>query len=146
MRPLQAFTPGFPRALQILAFEPPHAVAARFGLILVTQQMECPVNGQQLKLLRKAVAGAPGLCLGRLRRYNDITQQLGVELCEFAFGHGEGEHVGRGIDFTVQSIKLANARVVDNEHADLGVGPVLSLERFLNCFANRREPYFGLSN
>ena len=103
------------------------------------------MNSQQQKLLRQAVARAPGLCLGPFRGDNDITQQLRVEVSEFAFGHGECEHVGWGIDFAVKPIKLANARVIDYEHADFGVGPLLSLERFLNGFPDWREPYFRSS-
>jgi len=100
------------------------------------------VNSQQSKLFHKAVAGAPGLRRGSFCGDDDIAQQLGVKVCEFALGHPEGEHVGWGIDVTVLPVELANARVGDYEHADFGVGPSLPLERLLNGLANWREPYF----
>jgi len=103
------------------------------------------MNGQQLKLIGQTVAGAPGLPVSRISRDYDISKQLGVEVSEFSLGHAERKHIGRRIDFSITPIKFANARVIDNEHANFGVGPLFSLERCLNRLANWREPYFRSS-
>jgi hypothetical protein len=71
------------------------------------------------QLLGQAAAPRLRLTPSGLGGDDHIAQQLRMEMREGPLAHGEGQHIGRPIDAPVLRIEPMDARIVDDEHAQL---------------------------
>ncbi len=77
------------------------------------------MNHQKDDHLRLAQAKPIRLTLSRVRRDDDIAQELRVEGHELSLPHGESKDIGRFVAAEEALVQLPNLAVVDEGNADL---------------------------
>ena len=79
------------------------------------------MNHQKDDHLRFAQAKPIRLTLSRVRRDDDIAQELRLEGHELPLSHGESKDIGRFIAAEETVVQLSNPAVVDEGNADLHI-------------------------
>ena len=92
--------------------------------VVVAEQVQDAVHGQQLDLGLGAVAGGRALLLGDRRAQHQVAEHallgLLVDQAGTQLVHREGEHVGRALLLHPLLVELGDGRLVDGLDAQLG--------------------------
>ena len=94
--------------------------------VVVAEEVQDPVDGQQVDLGLAAVARLDTLPLGDGRRQDEVAQDallgLLVDQAGTQLVHREGQHVGRSVLVHPLPVELGDGVLVDGLDAQLGLG------------------------
>jgi len=91
----------------------------RVSLMIIPQQVQDPMDKEQCHFLIDGHIPLLGFPLGRLRRYDHVAQDLGMQPPVFSLPHRKGEDIGRVITGAVAAVELRYFIIVDQEDAQL---------------------------
>jgi hypothetical protein len=99
--------------------------------VVVSQEVEEPVDDEERDLAREGVPPLAGLGFRRLHRDVDLAQEeLAVLVLEVAgLGERKGQHVGRAVDLEEIAIQGAKVLVSGDDERDGGPGKTQDPER-----------------
>ena len=96
-----------------------------FGVV-VTEQVQHAVHGEQVQLVEQAVPGLLGLVAGERRAQHDVTEQGGARVGgiraarRVQFVHREGHHVGGAFQVHPPFMQVRHDVEVDEQYGQLG--------------------------
>lgn len=98
----------------------PHSIAGLVCHIVIAEQMENPVNDEQVQLVCQCPIGMARVEPGLIHRDDQIAEIGGIK--------GKGQDIGRPVDPMIFTIQLSNPGVIDKDDRNMAVG-VFELER-----------------
>jgi hypothetical protein len=107
-------------SFQDLGLRGPHTGLFTGPGVVEAQQMQGPVDGQQLDFGLQRVTCRTGLNIRARDRDEDITQ-ITAGSFRVRFGGGEGEHIGRRIDAQVLPVKRVQLRIVRQQDGQVAI-------------------------
>ncbi len=95
----------------------PHFLAAVLVVVVVTQEMENAVHGQQADLIQQSVL--PHGCSGeRDWRAEDHVSQIFFASIRVNFSSREGKHIGRLVDSSIPQVVFRNSSFVREHNSE----------------------------
>ena len=89
--------------------------------MVVPQQVEQAVDEQELDLARERVISFARLFFGNRNGYDDVAEELRLQVCEGSLTQGEGEHVRGPVHTAVLPVQRTHGAVSGEEDAQLCV-------------------------
>ena len=94
-----------------------HDLGLGVGLVIVSEQMEDPVDHQPVEMGFKGHTLGVGLPAHRVGGDNDIAQQIRCDVREFAVAHGKGQDVRGAVHTSVIPVEFTHPGIVDDHQA-----------------------------
>jgi hypothetical protein len=88
-------------------------------VVIVTQKVEKPVEGEELQFGREGMAGVTRLPAGGRERNDDVAELFGIR----GKSRGKGQHIRRPVDVTELTIQRSDPRVGDERNREIAARP-----------------------
>jgi len=88
-------------------------------LVVIAEQVQNAVHQEFLHTAFQRHSRLFAFPFGRFDRDDDIAEQMGRNICEFAFTHRKGDDIGRPRPAQILSVQLSNCGIIDEQDGKL---------------------------
>ncbi len=106
--------------------------------MIITQEMEEPVDEERFDLPPERVSRSSGLARGRGNGYDDIAEQIRLNPGKLPLAQGKRQYVGGPVLPAVTPVQRSHGAIADEENAQLGFRKADARQQAPEFFLERR--------